>query len=281
MLIQFKILFCLNKMMSSLDNKNLIAFNAITECVSDLYTNFKKQQRPLVLYYHLIQKTKVSHKDAIEKHNEAFRHFCLANKKQILEKSTDLVVSHISYSARVGIDMKAILTSAGSDTLPYIWQHLLCLLAIFDPESGAKTLLETELKNEEKALVKGGGGEEQFLNNLMSNVGALGGGDVASPQAAMAQMMSSGMLTDLMTGLQSGSLDMNKLLSTVKGMMSQVGESCGDDPHAKKMVGMMNTMIDGLVASEEGGEEPEMPDIQELMSEMQHLTKKTGNEKKK
>lgn len=226
----------------------LIVFKAITDCVNALHTVFGKHQKPLRLYHALLEKTTVSHTTVIEKHNNAFRKFCLDNKDAILTKSYEAFVTNtITYSERVYIDMKALfnLSDATSrESHPSVWQHLLCLLALFDPASGAKAILEKELAEMENTIDDekrpAGGNEMNFLNSLMAQGG---NSNASNPTEAIGSIMSSGLLTDLLSGLQTGDLNPNKLFGGIKTMMSQMESSLGDDEGAKEMMSMVSVMM--------------------------------------
>ena len=59
---------------------SLVTFKAISNFTTSLEEVFGKEERPLKLYVHLISKTTLSHEKAIQKHIEAFRFFCTANR---------------------------------------------------------------------------------------------------------------------------------------------------------------------------------------------------------
>ncbi len=231
---------------------SLVIFKAVSDCVNALSTVFGKQQKSLRLYHTLLEKTTVSHTTVIEKHNNAFRFFCMENKENILNKSPTFSPSKIIYSEKVFIDMKSIFETKGEDREVFasIWQHLLCLLALFDPSSGAKAVLEKEFAEMEKSLDDGK--EMSLLNSLINS----GGNDASSPMDALNNMMSNGMLTELITGLQSGNLDTKKLFGGIKGMVNDMSGSMKGDPQAEKMLMMMNKMMDSMEEGMGGGATP-------------------------
>ena len=69
------------------ENSNLIAFKAIANFVKDLDEVFGKEQKSLTLYARLINKTTLAHSDAIEKHVNSFKSFCISNREFIKEKN--------------------------------------------------------------------------------------------------------------------------------------------------------------------------------------------------
>lgn len=69
---------------------SLITFKTISNFTNDLGDVFSEKHRPLKLYVHLINKTTLSHEQPIQKHIEAFRDFCIANRDAISSKNIKL-----------------------------------------------------------------------------------------------------------------------------------------------------------------------------------------------
>lgn len=225
-------------------DNNIISFNAISGFIAELGQEFRAKYKPLKLYCHLIKKTNLSHNKAIVKHVECFRSFSIQNRDAIREKSVSALTNTIKYSSRVYIDIKAILETCDKDTQLVIWNHLLCISALVDPAGKAKEILR---KNMEEG--KTGSDETDFLTNIISKVEANVKPD-SDPMAAVSSIMSSGIFTDLIggmqTGLSSGKLDIGKLLGAVQGMVSSMGNQAGDDPMAANMMGLITNMMGSM-----------------------------------
>ena len=58
-----------------MNDSYLLIFKAISNFVKDLVPNFGEQQRSLILYNHLIEKTSIIHEKAIKKHILAWKTF--------------------------------------------------------------------------------------------------------------------------------------------------------------------------------------------------------------
>lgn len=227
-------------------------FEVITELVRDLADFYGNKNKPLQLYVHLINRTEFVNKKPIQKHIDAFRYFCVSNRDKIIDKKlenfTDAV---IKYSDKVYLDMNKIMELVGEDKEVYdtICSYLLTLSALLDPASKAKQILVKE-KEENKKRQENGGKEQEFLSNIIKKVESSVNPDMSNPMEAIAGIMSSGLITDLVsgmsTGLSDGSLNLDKLIGSVQGLVSQMNESAGDDPESARAQDMANTLMGNL-----------------------------------
>lgn len=214
-------------------DSSLLAFKAISSFVSELSHIFGEKQRPLKLLAHLISKTTLSHTKVIERYALIFREFCVLNRDAILNKDAKLIKqSKIIYSERLYIEIAPILKIADNDTKQTIWRHLLLISAHLDPESNAKQMIKSLVPalggdKGNSFKVNGDGKEAEFISNLMSKIdGAFSPGETENlnPQNAIMKIMQTGLFTDIMSGLNSGlndgSLNLQRLLGTVQDMVS-------------------------------------------------------------
>lgn len=242
----------------------LLTFKAISNFVNDLAFSYGKRHKPLKLYRRLINQTQIIHEEAIKKHIIIYHNFCITNRDAIHQQDKNkLVEGKLSYSARVYIDMAFIFGISDSDTTPIIWKHLLTISALVDPAGKAKEILR-------KNVEAGGDGvdESKFLTDIISKVEKNVKPD-SNPMEAMATIMNTGIFTDLLSGLQgnvkSGKMDMGKLLGSVQKLVSSMGAQAGDDPEAKKAMGMINTVIGSLG---NGNSPPDMANMMSMMSSL-------------
>ena len=233
-------------------------FEAIKAFVNDLGEFFAKDSHPLALYERLLNKTTLEHKEAVEKHITAFRTFCVENESSIFNKTPNFTES-IVYSPRVFIDMNDIFKFAtDEETRNAIWSHLLTITALVNPGSGALSVLKNTNSNTNSAFPKfeGKADEDDFLNNIISKVEQHVNPEASNPQEAIASIMSSGLITDLVgslnTGISSGKLDLNKMMSSVQkmvgnlsGEMGGVGGGSGGDNNPLSMLSSMMSMMGG------------------------------------
>jgi hypothetical protein len=256
---------------------SLITFKTISNFTNDLGDVFSEKHRPLKLYVHLINKTTLSHEQPIQKHIDAFRDFCIANRDAISNKSVDLNKEKIVYSKRVFINMKEIFDIADKETIDVIWMHLLTISALVDPAGKAREILKEEAQ-------KGGDGDEiNFLTDIISKVEANVDPN-ANPMEAVTSIMQSGIFSDLVTGmgtgLQDGSLDLGKLMNTVQKMVTKLSNDAGDHEGGEQAANMINTMIGSLTAgskapSNDGTAQP-MPDIASMLGPMMAMMAGSG-----
>jgi hypothetical protein len=244
-----------------MDNTSILIFKAIVGFISDLNEEFGQRYKSIALYNRLLDKTGIVNIGPVQKHIECFRSFFSKNKKAMEEKKKELFdETKISYSKSVYIDVVLILNS-NSDTSSIIWKHLLTIWGLIDPTSQAKRILNESLKNS-----NGEDKESQFLSNILERVEKTVGEnnvDTSNPMAAVSSLMSSGVFTDLIngmqTGLSDGSLDISKLMGSVQGMMSKMNGGRGGGggmPDLNSMMSMMGGM---------GGSGGGMPDLSALM----------------
>ena len=245
---------------------SLITFKAIVTFVNELEETFGDEHRSLKLYAKLLNRTTLAHNKPIKKHIDSFSNFCIKNRESILNKnSKEFIEYKILYSQRVFIDMKEIfsLISKDKETEQVIWKHLLFISARVDPTGQAKQLLKDQQSS------KGNGEEVDFLSDIISKVESSVDPD-ADPMQAVSSIMSSGVFTELVqgmgNGLQDGSLDLPKLMSTVQTMVTKLNDQVdpnqeGGDNAVNMINTMMNNMNAGLEAPDNDGTPQPMPDL--------------------
>jgi hypothetical protein len=225
-----------------MDNTNVIIFNSITSFVSDLNTEFGSRYKNIKLYNRLLEKTGIVNVEPVLKHIESFRRFFNQNRQGMEEKNINLFTEDkISYNDRVYIDIKNVLGQSTKETSKIIWKHLLVIWNLIDPTSHAKKILKESMVDSK---------EGDFLNNIIEKVESAVGNkdlDTSNPMAAVSSLMSSGVFTDLIsgmqTGLQSGNLDIGKLMSGLTGMITKLSNNGGgSDSMPPEFAGMMNMM---------------------------------------
>lgn len=196
----------------------ILTFKAISNFVSELNVSFGKEHRPLKLYSRLIEVTTLNHNEAIRKHFEAFRIFCTKNRDLIMDKNHKDIHDNVVYSERVFIDISAILESSDAETRRIIWNHIFTISALVDPTSKAKAMLREQSENKSS--------EADFISNLISKVESNIDVENDNPMNAIQTIMSSGIFTDLVSGmndgLQNGSLNIGRLMGTVQGMLGSL-----------------------------------------------------------
>ena len=239
--------------MSKQQNNTVIAFKTISLFVNDLSEVFADSNHSLKLYGHLLSKTTLSHEKAVNKHIEIFTNFCVNNRDAILNRNIkNLTIFKIEYSPKVFIDFANIFGNSDKSTTKVIWNHLLTILAIVDPESNAKEVL--------KSLKDNSGEESNFLTDILEKCEEhVKPG--ANPMEAVSTIMSSGIFTDIMSsmnsGMQDGSLDLNKLMGSVQKMCVGIGVNLPpmdeNNPGGQPNPMAMLNMVTGLLNTPNGG----------------------------
>jgi hypothetical protein len=233
------------------ENLHLVAFKAISNFVNDLNDVFGKDQKSLTLYSRLISKTTLSHADAIEKHVNAFKSFCISNREVIQEKNyEELENPTILYSSRVFIDLKHIFKIADAETRDVIWNHILAISAILDPASCAKEILKKSIQTTGDSSA-----EENFLTGIMTEIESQVQPDT-DPNQAIASILSSGMIPKLVNslneGMSSGQLDLSKMMNSVQKIIGGANLAEGGMPgipgggNLPDMMNMITSMMGSL-----------------------------------
>jgi hypothetical protein len=223
------------------NNSSLIAFKAISNFTQEIGQIYSAKHRGLKLYCRLINKTTLSHENAIEKHIIVFRNFCSENRDAIKTGNyKDLKPDRISYSSRVYIDIVNIFKESDKETSSAIWKHLLYISALVDPAGKAKQILEENMKSG-----KSGGTETEFLSNIIDSV-EKHVDPSSNPMDAISSIMKSGIFTELIggmnNGLEGGQLDMGKLMGAVSCMVGTLSQQSGDSEGNEGNEGLPDAM---------------------------------------
>jgi hypothetical protein len=203
-------------------------FNAMKQFVHEMASFFQKDMG-LKLYDHLLAKTTLSNVAPVQKHITIFTEFCKKNRSHILTQNSALPTPRIHYSDRVFINFEKLFKEIENEpeavqTQEVLFDHFLVLSVIFDPESGAGA----ELKSRKKKAENNASSDldDLFANNtfLASMMGKVEKQikPGSNPMTAMTDMMQSGLLEELVGGMQeniqNGNLDITELMGTVNKM---------------------------------------------------------------
>jgi len=243
-----------------MNDSYLIVFKAISNCVKDLGESFGTRQRSLLLYKHLVEKTTIVHEEPIKKHILAWKNFCEINSDAILENNYEKINTKVEYSEKVFLDIGEIFKIADKAETSIIWKHLLTIHAFLDPTSKAKEMLKKSMDS--------GGKEDAFLHNIIDQV-EQHVDPTANPMEAVNSIMSSGLFSNLVqgmnTGITEGSMDLGKLLQSVNGMISSLGQMANDPsggtlpPEMSQMTSMLDTMMKSVPSATGMPGMPAMP----------------------
>jgi hypothetical protein len=223
-------------------------FTRILTFVKEINTLFGEKYPNISLYYKLLKKTPISNKGAIKKQNTVFKTFLENNKEAIIEKDLSLFKDdRISFSERVFINITQVLKEA--DDNENIYKHLQLISAILIKDEKMVEALKDTRDNETK-----------FLNKFMGKVeNTFKGSEINDPIKAAMSLMGSGILTDMSKEIQSGKLNIGKLIGSLQGMMTDVAkdikENSPNSEEADKVNQTLNNlpnMINSLMSGEGG-----------------------------
>lgn len=238
-----------------LTSKELLAFQAISQFISDADAVGGSTQRSLQLYTRLIDKTTLSSVEAIKKHISGFFRFCSENRESLKKQDVSILNTNvIEYSPRVYINIRLLIKNSSSEDQEAIWQHLLTISAIVDPDGKMKEILSEKAKSEEKSeldsiitLESDGSAEDDFIQNIMKKVEGSVDPNSTDPSAALGQIMTGGLMTDMMSsmtqGMQNGNLDLGKMMGSLQKMVGQLEHTSDAPPELRQMTGNLNQMI--------------------------------------
>lgn len=230
-------------------DQTLNVFKTISGFVKNMNECYGTTQKTLQLYARLITKTTLEDDGPIKRHIEAFRRFCVNNESAIMEKNhKGLVDVKISYNEKVYINMQHIFNTASAGERTIIWKHILTIYAFINPQSKAKEMLKDVLEKDGK-----GGKEQEFLTDIFDKVGNNIQPD-GNPLQAVGNLMSSGIFTDIVgsmsNGLESGELDLGRLMGSMQGMVTNISSMAGENsqqpPEMAEMLGQMSAMMGNL-----------------------------------
>ena len=235
---------------TQLSSNELLAFQAISAFVNEASKVGGKIQRSLQLYNRLLEKTNISHVDSIRKHIKAFKDFCNNNQETLKTQNIEtLNLNVIEYSSRVFINIRLLIINTDKFNAEIIWQHLITIGAIICPKNNFKKILE-EKKTSNQLIDSGLGesSEDDFITSIMDKVENSINPDTSNPTDALGQIMSGGLMTDLMSnmtsGMQDGSLDLGKLMGSLQKMVTNLQDSDDVPPEIKNITGNLNQIID-------------------------------------
>ena len=199
---------------------------SVMKCFVRELSNFFQEDLTVKLYNHLLEKTTLENKEPVHKHLSLFEEFCVKNRAQIETKDTAFPSPVVQYSERVRIDFEKLFSQIAQEendkeTRSVLFDHLWVVSSVFDSESKTSELLKAKQKpksgaaSELEHLFK----KNPFLSDMMEKV-EKNVKPGSSPMEAMSSMMQSGMLQELVQGMQtninSGELNIQELMGTVQ-----------------------------------------------------------------
>lgn len=192
------------------------SFDAIKSFVDELYEGFKdgeSRTSPLTLYWRLLtlidQQNNVAAKTLVVSGFETF--FALHDASIVAETLEDIPQgTHIEYPNKKGIyiDIYKFLRPSDDDTHIIVRQHLMTISAIINPdEKKLKELERSARRNTALSIPNDGSEEAQFMAGILEKARNSMSGvemDPENPTGAVMGMLQSGVVTDMLSGIQEG-----------------------------------------------------------------------------
>ena len=243
------------------------AFTAIkqfVEALADIYDK-KKGITPLGLYRRLLTFVKAAKSEEIniQKFLRGFAGFYKNYNEYLVSDNLNKIPrdTHILYSKNAYIDIQKFIYKArkDSDVLQQIRIHLLTIQAFLETDDAKADYLLQKVSESENLTA-----EDQFVSNIVQKaqnaINDLDPESAANPMTAVSGLMKSGILSDMIVGLQnqvgSGQMDPSRLLQSMQGTMAKVlnetGPSLGDyDEDSEDSSVEINTPESGVVLEEQ------------------------------
>jgi len=230
-------------------------FTAIKSFVDELYEGFKDEETktsPLVLYWRLLtlieQNDNLSGKTLVV---NGFNDFFKSYDSELVSGKTETIPegTRILYPKQPGIyiDIYRYLRPSPDDVHIVVRQHLMTISAILNPnEKKLKEIERAEKKNTVLAIPNDGSEEAKFLSNIMEKAKTSMADveiDGDNPTGAVMGMLQSGVVTDMLEGIQDG-MGSGKF-------------------NYKKMARMMQTLISSFVPEDSDEDEDAIQEIKE------------------
>jgi len=199
-------------------------FGAIVAFIDDLWEVYgnKKKATPLALYHRLTEHIKFNDVKGMEQAVSGFQDFFMRYERMVLGNELESIPpgTTIKYgrSERVYLEIQKFIYQADRETKDAIRRHLMTISTILEPNKEKMEQLEQKIEGLNLASDTP---EGEFLNGIMGKAkDTMENLDAENPAAAIMGMFQSGIIGDMMTGLQegmsSGEMDMGKLLGSMQ-----------------------------------------------------------------
>ena len=221
--------------MDTVEDKNVKVFRAVKSFVDDLWNVFSTKGTSALAVYRRLLSTKLeTDADALEKVKMGFARFLLAHEDKLVNNTLDTLPAGatIRYdkSDRIRIDIQKYYSRSDSVGKEAIRRHLINISYIMDPSEQKDAILAEEMS---ELGIESNTNEGRFIAGIVSKAKeSMGDIDSTDPMQATMSLMSSGILQEMIGGLQagtdSGELDPRKLFDSMKGVVGQFMNAGGD-----------------------------------------------------
>lgn len=207
------------------------AYEAIISFVKDLSEVFpSKRVSPLALYARLLDKIHVTDTNSVEKFLEGFRAFFAKHEKAIVDDTLSSIPkdTRICYGENnhIYIDIQRFIYQSDEESRDVIRRHLLIINALLEPSNKHLSILENEDKKKGPSIDTRSK-EGKFMSEIMERAkDTMKNTNAENPMGVIMNLATSGVLTDMFTGLQNGvtkgELDPQKLMAVMGDAMKEL-----------------------------------------------------------
>lgn len=207
-----------------------VAIKQFVEALAEIYDK-KKGVTPLGLYRRLLTFVKAEKSEGknIQKFLRGFALFYQEYNEYLVSDTLNKIPqgTHISYSKNAYIDIQKFIYKSreDSDVRQQIRVHLLTIQAFLETDDAKADYLLQKVTESENLTA-----EDQFVSNIVQKaqnaINDLDPETANNPMTAVSGLMKSGILSEMIVGLQnkvgSGEMDPSRLLQSMQGTMSKV-----------------------------------------------------------
>jgi len=204
-------------------------FKAITEFADQLNDVFGTENPNVNKVYRILMRTSLTNRKVVERHLIIFQSFLQLNRNAILGRSADnFTESTIELTERIKMNLKEIIQKAEEPVKKVIWQHLLNILFLYNPED---KVVKAELK---VSISENDTKENKFLMDTFSKFEEVmkkpqEGEAQKDPMAMMGGLLQSGFLNEMIgninNGVNKGDLNIKNLISTVQNLLGNLSDT--------------------------------------------------------
>ena len=138
----------------------------------------------------------------------------------------DTIIKYGS-SKNVYLEIQKYLYKANVDNREIIRQHLMTISTIIEPSEAPLAELDATAPFLERLGIDDGSKEGNFVTGIMQKAkSVMENVETDDPMAAIVGLLSSGLVTDMMKGLQNGvqdgTMNMSKLIGSMQGALANV-----------------------------------------------------------
>jgi hypothetical protein len=214
-------------------------FKAITEFADQLNDAFGADNINVNKVYRILLRTSLTNRKVVDRHLVIFQSFMLINRNAILGRSAEnFTEPNIELTERIRMNLKEIILGADDAVKKVIWQHLLNILFLFNPD-------DKVVKNELKVSISENDTKEnKFLMDTFSKFEEVmkkpeEGEPAKDPMAMMGGLLQSGFLNEMITninsGVNKGDLNIKNLISTVQSLLGNLSDTIEKEEKLEKV----------------------------------------------